>query len=117
MRGAGRQFWWLFWQGLTAAEGRRCGRTGCQLLPSGWDERETEMDLALSAAVQAYCNLHGNYMNLCRPFTEMLIKFGSNHFELPAKSENYSFVLKELNLEVFYQSFRCLNSIQRLVKS
>lgn len=40
----------------------------------------------------------------------MLIKFGSNHFELFAKSKNYSFVsLMELNLELFYQSFTCLS--------
>lgn len=56
----------------------------------GWEGNSK--DLALSAVVQAYCNLHGNYMNLCRPFIDMLIKFGSNHFELSAKSKSYSFV-------------------------
>lgn len=40
-------------------------------------------------------------MNWCSPFTEMLIKFGSNHFELHAKGENYSLVLKELIWKYF----------------
>lgn len=56
----------------------------------GWDGNSK--DLASSAVVQAYCNFNENDMNLCSPFIEMLIKFGSNHFELSAKSKNYSFV-------------------------
>lgn len=55
----------------------------------GWEGNSK--DLALSPVVQAYCSLHGNYMNLCSPFIEMLIKFGSNHFEQSVKSKNYSF--------------------------
>lgn len=31
-------------------------------------------------------------MNLCSPVIETLVKFGSNRFELSAKSENYFFV-------------------------
>lgn len=68
----------------------RQGRLPAAATGLGWEGNCKA--LALSAVVQAHYNLHGNYMNLCSPVIEILVKFGSNRFELSAKSENYFFV-------------------------